>query len=77
MDNKELAEQWRKMPHGIAEVVEKLIFLKLNAFPFREDICYNPDMLKLRDKIYEHFSEASDHLCEAFYLAKSEIPAMQ
>ena len=38
MDNKELAEQWRELPHNIAGIVEKMIHLKWGALPSREDI---------------------------------------
>ncbi len=69
MDNKKIEEQWRKLPHNIAGVVEKMISLTWDALPYREDINDSLDMLKLRDDIYAHFSKASDHLCEAFHLA--------
>lgn len=73
MDNKELAEQWQKLPHRVAEIVEKMIYLNIMALPSREDIGDNSDMLKLRDDIYEHFSKASNHLCEAFHLANDFV----
>ncbi len=71
MDKKELAEQWRKVPHGIAEVVEKLIFLELNVLPDRVGIGDNPDEIKFRDELVSYITQAGENLRAAFDLAKN------
>lgn len=68
----DVAEQWRRMPHYIAETVEKLISCKL-GLPTILQIADDPTEIDLRNKIAAHFVIAGENLCAAFELMKDEF----